>query len=59
MSLLLLEGDLLVGLEVGALVTSSWKIVKSPELSLCGSYEVVVELSISGVEEKLTIRRGP
>jgi hypothetical protein len=28
MSLLLLEGDLLVGLAVGAVVTSSWKIVK-------------------------------
>jgi hypothetical protein len=29
-SLLLLEGDLLVGLAVGASVTSSWKIVKRP-----------------------------
>jgi hypothetical protein len=59
MSLLLLEGDLLVGLAVGALVTSSWKIVKRPGLPLRGSCEVVVELAISGVEEKLTIRRGP
>jgi hypothetical protein len=58
-SLLLLEGDLLVGLAVGASVTSSWKIVKRPRLSLRGSCEVVVELAISGVEEKLTIRRGP
>jgi hypothetical protein len=58
-SLLLLEGDLLVGLAVGASVTSSWKIVKRPELPLRGSCEVVVELAISGVEEKLTIRRGP
>jgi hypothetical protein len=32
MSLLLLEGDLLVGLAVGAAVTSSWKIVKRPGL---------------------------
>jgi hypothetical protein len=59
MSLLLLEGDLLVGLTVGASVTSSWKIVKRPGLPLCESCEVVVELAISGVEEKLTIRRGP
>jgi hypothetical protein len=58
-SLLLLEGDLLVGLAVGDSVTSLWEIVKRPELSLRGSYEVVVELAISGVEEKLTIRRGP
>jgi hypothetical protein len=57
--LLLLEGDLLVGLAVGASVTSSWKIVKRPGLSLRGSCEVIVELAISGVEEKLTIRRGP
>jgi hypothetical protein len=58
-SLLLLEGELLVGLAFGASVTSSWKIMKRPELSLRGSCEVVVELSIFGVEEKLTIRRGP
>jgi hypothetical protein len=31
-SVLLLEGDLLVGLAVGAAVTSSWKIVKRPRL---------------------------
>jgi hypothetical protein len=54
-----LEGDLLLGLTVGASMTSSWKIVKRPGLSLHGSCEVVVELAISGVEEKLTIRRGP
>jgi hypothetical protein len=42
-SLLLLEGDLLVGLAVGASVTSSWKIVKRPGLPLRGSCEVVVE----------------
>jgi hypothetical protein len=59
MSLLLLEGVLLDGLAVGASVTSSWKIVKRSGLSLRGSCEVVVELAISGVEEKLTIRRGP
>jgi hypothetical protein len=33
-----------------------WKIVKRPMLLLCGSYEVVLELAISRVEEKLTIR---
>ena len=59
MSLLLLEGDLLVGLAVGAPVTSLWKIVKRPGLLLRGACEVVLELAISGVEEKLTIRKGP
>jgi hypothetical protein len=58
-SLLLLEDDLLVGLAVGASVTSSWKIMKRPRHPLRGSCEVVVELAISGVEEKLTIRMGP
>ena len=58
MSLLLLEGDLLVGLELGALVTSSWKIVKRPGLLLCGSCKVVMELAISEVEENLAIRKG-
>ena len=57
MSLLLLEGDLLVGL-VGVPVTSSWKIVKRPRLLLRLACEVVVELAISGVEEKLAIRKG-
>ena len=57
MSLLLLEGDLLVGL-VGAPVISSWKIVKGPGLLLRGACEVVVELAISGVEKKLAIRKG-
>ena len=59
MSLLLLEGDLLVGLTVGATVSSSWKIVKRPGLLLRRACEVVVELAISGVEEKLAIRKGP
>ena len=58
MSLLLLEGDLLVGL-VGAPVISSWKIVKGPGLLLRGACEVVVELAISGVEEKLALRERP
>ena len=58
MSLLLLEGDLLVGL-VGVPVTSLWKIVKRPGLLLRGTCEVVLELAISGVEEKLAIRKGP
>ena len=59
MSLLLLEGDLLVGLAVGTAVFSSWKIVKRPGLLLSGACEVVVELAISVVEEKLAIRKGP
>ena len=59
MSLLLLEGDLLVGLAVGSMVTYLWNIVKRPELLLRGSCEVVVELAISRVEEKLAIRKGP
>ena len=59
MSLLLLEGDLLVGLAVGVAVFSSWKIVKRPGILLRGACEVVVELAISGVEEKLAIRKGP
>ena len=58
MSLLLLEGDLLVGL-VGVPVISSWKIVKRPGLLLRGACEVVLDLAISGVEEKLAIRKGP
>ena len=57
--MLLLEGDLLVGLAVGAPVISPRKIVKRPGLLLRGACEVVVELAISGVEEKLTIRKGP
>jgi hypothetical protein len=36
-----------------------WKIVKRPGLLLCGACEVVLELAISGVEEKLAIRKGP
>ena len=56
--MLLLEGDLLVGL-VGVPVTSSWKIVKRPGLLLRGACEVVVELVIFVVEEKLAIRKGP
>jgi hypothetical protein len=53
-----LEDDLLVGLAVGAAVTSSWKIIKRPEFfSLRRICEVVVELVISGVEEKLTFVR--
>ena len=57
MSLLILEGDLLVGL-VGVPVTSSWKIVKGSGLPLREACEVVVELAISGVEKKLAIRKG-
>ena len=56
MSLLLLEGDLLVGLAVGVAVTSSWKFVKRPGLLLRGACEVVVELAISGVEEKASLK---
>ena len=57
MSLLLLEGDLLVGLAVGAAVSSLWTIVKRPGLLLQGACEVVVELAISGVEKKLTVSK--
>ena len=57
MSLLLLEGDLLVGL-VDVPVTSLWKIMKRPGLLLRGACEVVLGLAISGVEEKLAIRKG-
>jgi hypothetical protein len=41
------KGDLLVGLAVGVSVTPSWKIVKRPELLVCGACEVVVGLAIS------------
>jgi hypothetical protein len=40
------------------MLCSSWKFVKRPGLLLRGAYEVVLELAISGVEEKLTIRRS-
>jgi hypothetical protein len=56
-SLLLLEDDLLVGFAVGAPMTCSWKIMKRAELLLCGACEVVVEHAISGVEEKVAIRK--
>jgi hypothetical protein len=36
-----------------------WKIVKRPVFLLRRSYEVVLELAISRVEKKLTIRRSP
>jgi hypothetical protein len=57
--LLTLRGFLLVGLAVGALVISSWKIVKRPEFLLRGGCEVVVELATSKVEEKLAMRERP
>ena len=53
-----MEGDLLVGL-VGVPVIPWWKIVKGPGLLLRGACDVVLELAISGVEEKLAIRKGP
>jgi hypothetical protein len=40
-------------------VSSSWKYVKRPGLLLHGACEVILELAISGVEEKLAIRRSP
>jgi hypothetical protein len=40
------------------MVSSLWKCVKRPGLLLCGACEVVLELAISGVEEKLAIRRS-
>jgi hypothetical protein len=33
--------------------------VKKPRILLCGACEVVLELAISGVEEKIKIRRSP
>jgi hypothetical protein len=44
---------------VGDSVTSSWKILKRFGFSLSGICEVVVELAISGVEEKLATMKGP
>jgi hypothetical protein len=41
------------------MVSSSWKFVKRPMLLLRGACEVVLELAISGVEEKLNIIRSP
>jgi hypothetical protein len=40
-------------------VFSLWKFVKRPRLLLRGACEVVLELAISRVEEKLAIRRSP
>jgi hypothetical protein len=54
-----LRGYLLVGLPVGAPVTSSWKILKRHGLLLRAGCEVVVDLAISEVEEKLIIRERP
>jgi hypothetical protein len=41
------------------MVSSSWKFVKRHGLLLCGACDVVLELAISGVEEKLAIRKSP
>jgi hypothetical protein len=57
--MLLLEGELLVGLVVGAAMTSSFKIMKRHELLLHEACQMVVEFSISGVEDNLSIRRDP
>jgi hypothetical protein len=46
-SLLLLEGDILVSFAVGPPVISLWEIVKRHGLLLRGSCEVVVELASS------------
>jgi hypothetical protein len=51
-----LEGDLLVGLAVGAPMTSLWKTVKRHGHLLHGVCELVVELVIFEMEEKLAIR---
>jgi hypothetical protein len=56
--LFLLEGDILVGLELVASVISPWKIVKMSKLFLSGACELVVEHAIFGVEEKLSIMKG-
>jgi hypothetical protein len=39
-------------------MTSSWKVVNRHGLFLRGDCKVVVQLAISEVEEKLTIREG-
>jgi hypothetical protein len=49
------RGDLLDSLEVGAPLTSSWKIVKRSGILLRAACEVVVELAISGVEKALQL----
>jgi hypothetical protein len=46
-------------LAVDAPVTYSWKIAKRHGLLLRGACEVVLEFSISKVEEKLAIRERP
>jgi hypothetical protein len=40
-------------------VFTLWKFLKKSGLLLLGACEVILELAISGVEEKLTIRRSP
>jgi hypothetical protein len=57
MRLLLLVDDLIVGLEVGAVVTSLWKVVKRPGLSSSWGSRVVVDIFHLQSEEKLLIRR--
>jgi hypothetical protein len=46
-------------LSVGVPVTSLWKIVKRFRLLLRGACEVIVEISMFGMEENLYIRKGP
>jgi hypothetical protein len=47
------------GCYIGASVVSSWKIVNRHVILLHGACEMVVELAIFGVEEKLAIRKEP
>jgi hypothetical protein len=58
-SLLLLEGDLLVGLVFGAADLFVENCEEARAFPFCEICEVVLELAISRVEDKLTIRRGP
>jgi hypothetical protein len=53
MIFLLLEGGLLVG--GWCPMTFSWKVVRTPGFLLRRAGEVVVELAISKVEEKLKV----
>jgi hypothetical protein len=55
MSLLFLEGDLLVGLAVGSPMTSSWKIVKRHGLLLRGACHLQSGEKYSRKEMKLVL----
>jgi hypothetical protein len=54
-----LEGDLLIGLVVGAADVFLEECEEPLAFSFVDFVNVVVELAISGVEEKVSIRKGP